>query len=102
MIDATVVELIDELVAALSPPLDDAEWTPATAIAWKTHLLGLRRRLERGEEPNGDQYHLTKWIAFDGACEGPIAQRFALLQQRLHDLYAGDEWWFTAHAAVRG
>jgi len=100
--DATVELLIDELTTTLAGPIDDPEWTAETAIAWRMHLLGLRRVLERGETPHGDQYHLTKWIAFDGAHNGPIAARFATLQARLNELYAEEEWWFTAHAVVPG
>jgi hypothetical protein len=98
--DATVAGLIDELVETLSAPVDDPEWSDETRLAWRQHLLGIRKRLERGEQPNGDEYHMMRWLSFYGIGAGPVAVRFRALYERLHELYAEGEWPFAAHAVA--
>lgn len=95
-----VIADIDDLIAALRRPLSaqdrEAGWDDGTRAAWQAHFEGLHARLAGGEAPQDEQYHLMRWLNFDGIGEGPLADRMGAIQRELWELFADDEarsWW---------
>jgi hypothetical protein len=91
-----ILAALDELVAQLSRPLAPADrdegWDDEIRDGMREHLGMLRARLADGRPPaEAEQYHLVRWLGYDGIIRGPLVSRFAELQQRLWDLFGENE-----------
>ena len=92
---ADAVAAIDELIEQLKRPLSAADradyWDDADRVRWLCHFEELRERLVRGEAPTDEQYHLARWLDFEGKGLGPLADQMSTVQRVLWDVFATDE-----------
>ena len=89
-IAAAVRKLIEDLERPLSEEDRRDGWTDQGRIQWLRHFRALENRLLRHEPPQGEQYHLMRWLNFDGIGLGPLADRCREVQRLLHDVYADE------------
>jgi hypothetical protein len=101
-----VIGALQRLIADLSRPLSEEDrregWTEALQRDWRQHFVELETRLRKGEAPEGDQYHLMRWLNFDGLGLGPLADQIRPIQRQLWDLFASDEARYRAKAGTTG
>jgi hypothetical protein len=89
------IKEITALIERLRQPLTDEDrrdkWSPVSQAEWRQHFEDLRARLGAGAEPQGDQYHLMRWLNFDGIAAGELAEAANRIQRQLWDLFASDK-----------
>jgi hypothetical protein len=83
--------LVERLRDPLTAQDRAAGWNDELRDSWRRHFVELDARLARGEEPEGDQYHLMRWLNNDGLGLGPLAETINGIQRELWELFASAE-----------
>jgi hypothetical protein len=85
---------LDDIIEDLRQPLsaeDLAEgWTEEKQRIWLQRFLRYRAFVAAGKAPEGAEYHLMRWMDFDGIQLGPLAGKARAIQRRLWAVFADE------------
>jgi hypothetical protein len=87
---AAVEDMIEDLRQPLSAEDLTEGWTEEKRRTWLRRFLRYRECVAAGESPEGAEYHLMRWMDFDGIQLGPLASKASAIQRRLWEAFADE------------